>query len=555
MLVVFLFWIVLFCIFFALGDAFLYASLKVTGDKTQYSIINTFFIGLAIAAILACGLSLFTPLTKYIFLLILAFTVIYGVYRRKKMTKSIIEFVKELRSLSVWGKIVYTLIIIIVLYHSGAFSNAYDQFLYHQQHIKWLQEYGVVNGLANLHMRLGFNSSSLSITSLFAFHPDLKISFTALNGLSLFVFASWLTIKAQKSKETVASFAYLFTLVIFVQFYAVELSSTSTDVLVNIVATYLLLNCFFERECKGNYLQLAILPVFCVTLKLSSAPIIILSLFAFYQLFKNRQYRSLTFSLTTVTLLFGVWLAQNIILTGYLIFPFPEIDLFSFDWKVPSDIVAQEKIITYNWARGIETSSATPFGWISSWWSPIQPVHKIIYGLSILALLLSPLAIIKVKKEKMILLGCIVSIIGAIFGFLTAPALRFSLGFVVPVIFIPLLPLTLVGAKNIGRYVLIPLQYGLLTTLIAFHMWYISMATIDKSNSGLTYLRAQYIKPFPISYAGISAIFDTIIIKDVEIYVPQNGFSYDGKLPNTPYIKKGLEPRRTDIRDGFRIKE
>ena len=230
MLVVFLFWIVLFCIFFALGDAFLCASLKVTGDKTQYSIINTFFIGLAIAAILACGLSLFTPLTKYIFLLILAFTVIYGVYRRKKMTKSIIEFVKELRSLSVWGKIVYTLIIIIVLYHSGAFSNAYDQFLYHQQHIKWLQEYGVVNGLANLHMRLGFNSSSLSITSLFAFHPDLKISFTALNGLSLFVFASWLTIKAQKSKETVASFAYLFTLVIFVQFYAVELSSTSTDV-------------------------------------------------------------------------------------------------------------------------------------------------------------------------------------------------------------------------------------------------------------------------------------------------------------------------------------
>jgi hypothetical protein len=46
----------------------------------------------------------------------------------------------------------------------------YDTGLYHIQSIKWIEEYGVTPGLANLHGRFGFNSNLFTIiaqTSLF----------------------------------------------------------------------------------------------------------------------------------------------------------------------------------------------------------------------------------------------------------------------------------------------------------------------------------------------------------------------------------------------------
>ncbi|EMO63800.1 hypothetical protein LEP1GSC133_1179, partial [Leptospira borgpetersenii serovar Pomona str. 200901868] len=46
--------------------------------------------------------------------------------------------------------------LIFFLYPPSPF--AYDSGLYHIQSIKWIQEYSVVPGLANLHGRFGFNS-------------------------------------------------------------------------------------------------------------------------------------------------------------------------------------------------------------------------------------------------------------------------------------------------------------------------------------------------------------------------------------------------------------
>jgi len=44
---------------------------------------------------------------------------------------------------------------------------AYDTDLYHAQTVRWINEYGTVKGLGNLHSRLGFNSLWLALASLF----------------------------------------------------------------------------------------------------------------------------------------------------------------------------------------------------------------------------------------------------------------------------------------------------------------------------------------------------------------------------------------------------
>lgn len=44
----------------------------------------------------------------------------------------------------------------------------YDTGLYHAQAIRWIEEYGVVPGLANLHSRFGYNSASFALSAFFS---------------------------------------------------------------------------------------------------------------------------------------------------------------------------------------------------------------------------------------------------------------------------------------------------------------------------------------------------------------------------------------------------
>ena len=46
----------------------------------------------------------------------------------------------------------------------------YDTGLYHAQSIRWIEEYGVVKGLGNLHCRLAYNSSSFALSALLKIH-------------------------------------------------------------------------------------------------------------------------------------------------------------------------------------------------------------------------------------------------------------------------------------------------------------------------------------------------------------------------------------------------
>ena len=44
----------------------------------------------------------------------------------------------------------------------------YDTYLYHAQAIRWIEEYGVVPGLGNLHHRFAYNNSVFSLQALFS---------------------------------------------------------------------------------------------------------------------------------------------------------------------------------------------------------------------------------------------------------------------------------------------------------------------------------------------------------------------------------------------------
>ena len=58
----------------------------------------------------------------------------------------------------------------------------YDTGLYHAQAIRWIEEYGVVPGLGNLHMRLAYNSAFMCLQALFSLEWLVGQSLHSLNG-------------------------------------------------------------------------------------------------------------------------------------------------------------------------------------------------------------------------------------------------------------------------------------------------------------------------------------------------------------------------------------
>ena len=77
-------------------------------------------------------------------------------------------------SKSLWRKknkavwLLYAGLTLLFAYGSSRGYMHYDTGLYHAQAIRWIEEYGVVPGLANLHSRFGYNSASFALSAFFS---------------------------------------------------------------------------------------------------------------------------------------------------------------------------------------------------------------------------------------------------------------------------------------------------------------------------------------------------------------------------------------------------
>ena len=71
-------------------------------------------------------------------------------------------------------------------------------------------------------------------------------------------------------------------------------------------------------------------------------------------------------------------------LTGYIIYPMAEVDLFNFDWEVSKNSVLDIKRWITSWARipmkNHDEVLAMPFKeWFSVWWNASLNINKIFY--------------------------------------------------------------------------------------------------------------------------------------------------------------------------------
>ncbi|WP_029904473.1 hypothetical protein [Prevotella sp. 10(H)] len=344
MLVNLLSWIVIFFVLFSFGDILLSLYNKVRRQKEEYNLLDRLLIGLCSLIIPLSVWSLWLPSNQIFLCVILIISAVYWIIWRKRAS-SIFENIKGLMNgLSQAQKVVLLSFILFTLYFFSWQQEVYDSLFYHYQNIRWNEEYAVVPGVANLDDRFGFNSNYFLLSAVFTFRFLLHEAVYPLQPLIVTAIGCWILYQVFVSKYEVKRVVILITYLLLFWVSITFLGNTSTDILPNFILFYIVARIIlYPQLLKDNYLLGFMLPVFLLTCKLSFFPVGLISLYLLYMLIKQKKYKVIVFLCLISLLILVPWLVRNVIISGYIIYPLYQLDLFSFDWKVPKEVAIREK--------------------------------------------------------------------------------------------------------------------------------------------------------------------------------------------------------------------
>ena len=449
------------------------------------------------------------------------------------------------------------LVVALILITSGKIVH-YDTDLYHAQSIRWIEEYGVVKGLGNLHNRLAYNSSIFCLHALFSMKFLVNQSLHNVNGFVTLILLGYsvCSLKAPRQNKFFVSDFLRLGLIIFLndkQNYFV-ISSSGSDQLALGLAFYILIKWISFLEDKENqdapYAYLCLLAVFDVSVKLSAAMIVLLALLPAVSLIKRKKWREIFCFIFTGIVIILPFLIRNVIISGYLLYPYPELDLFDVDWKMPAYTLIFDRNEIKAWGRGLNDVKlfGTPFKeWFFNWYASLDRSLRWLFILNVPA---TAVAFVYgfcrgLKKDWRDF--WIVFTVAACFilWFIAAPLPRYGGAYMI------LMPLLLLGKILSEEGKRKKYAIGKAAIIIIAIASYCMYPILNYSmNCEWKYKRkgADYAEYTVAEYK---------LGKEI-IYVPENGdqAGYHA-FPSTPYATRlGLiELRGDQLSEGFRMKE
>lgn len=348
-------------------------------------------------------------------------------------------------------------VLLFCMVHPGYFDSG----LYHIPSIRWYEQFRVIPGLGNLHGRLAFNSSFFVLSAIFGATSLMGQTLFLLNGFTLLVFCTCLITRISNCATPTGMRLFLVLLLTLALYYLLfPVSSPTPDLWATLLPVFVFLF-WFDTSPDGRpdrLILLVALVLLSLTVKLGTVPLLLflpLLLLRYRQSLDRRQSLLL---LTTSILLLGPWLIRNVLLSGYLLYPFPALDLFAVDWKIPLTAVQHEADYVTFWARfHIDEPDMDPARltwpltrWLPAWWRVLGDATTFgYYQLNrplVIAAGVSPLLMVvqglRVGLQPRRLWGAYaVALAGFLFWFLKAPEVRFGLAFLWMTTLLPWLPL------------------------------------------------------------------------------------------------------------------
>ncbi|MBK5721788.1 hypothetical protein JGH11_12985 [Dysgonomonas sp. Marseille-P4677] len=406
--------------------------------QENYNIPDSCILGVCFITITLPLSSLFLPSNHYVLAAYIFISSTYWLFNKEKLKQHVGTIRSIINKLSIVQIILLSLLIVATITTLLFTPSGYDQLYYHYQHIRWNEEYRIIPGLGNIEDRFGFNSNYFLISAIFTFR-FLFGDATYLFQSTLFVIIlCWIIVKIFTVKN---NFIYLISLAFMLVILCTSnlfLADSSTDIIpIIFIFYYAMKTTITPQWYKSKTLLAFILPISLITFKLSTAIFALISLGICIYILKNRNFKQIIFLLISAFLIIGLWCIRNIISTGYLVYPINEIDIFTFDWKMPKAILILQKYHILKWAEFV-------YDFQSIYWILDNGLngHKLLlftsminFALFLFSLIISPFIIIYsiIRKKKIdIAIYCIyfVLIIAIIHGFISAPDFRFMNGYI-----------------------------------------------------------------------------------------------------------------------------
>ncbi len=217
-----------------------------------------------------------------------------------------------------------------------------------------------------------------------------------------------------------------------------EMVSPASDYFMVLLVFYIVIRWLELIESKENsYYPYALLSLLCLTVltvKLSGALILLLALKPAVMMVKEKKGKDIVKFLSCGFLIVIPFLIRNVMLSGWLVYPFTSIDLFSFDFKIPRGMAEYDAKEIQVWGRGFSDVSRYDdplMKWLPEWIKRLDGSNKVFlfFALSGVVLLILTViyGIIKKKRDMMDFLHVAGTItICFLFWLLSAPLIRYG---------------------------------------------------------------------------------------------------------------------------------
>lgn len=572
MLAVLFSWIIITFILFSFGEMLASIYNRYCNRYEKYNLLDKILLGICFITMILSIWSLLLP-SNHVFLSVcIIISVLYWIVNKNKAQDLFLIIKNKGKQLSRKQKFIIAFFFILILIGNLWIPGVFDSLYYHHQNIRWNEEYAIVPGLGNLEDRFGFNSNYLLLSSIFTFRFIFGEALYTINSLLFIILWTWILYELFTSRYEIRR---VFILISFSLFYLISLIfiyDTSTDLLPNLIAFYLVAKLILSPESTlKNKLLFFILPVFMVTCKLSVFPFCIFSLYILIVLLKEKEYKTFSFNMVFGLLIGFVWLIRNVIISGYLIYPMYEIDLFSFDWKIPQSIaINAREYISFVGHEFFTFITTTPFStYRDPFW--VNILTLIIYVLCILFTIIILYKLI-VKRRNIPLsyyLSALVLFLCFVIWFKNGPDMRFIPG--ISTVFLSLGGAFIFYTKNkisipfiSTLYIVVLLLFNCLWTSREIYRCHLALqkaeTTVPTPYSRILFL--PYSQEWLELHSNIEKdIYKSAINNDIYIYISKLNVTYD-ILPAVAYNERGkfvnndcIEARGYSLQDGFRTKK
>jgi hypothetical protein len=411
-------------------------------------------LGMFFVSLVSTIFNFFLPLNPEIIFLILLVGIISAYAFRNQIITDL--------SISEKNVIFFCSLVVLILIPL-IWRDYYDTGLYHLPAMRWTLESPLTIGLANLHGRLGFNGLWTSLISVVdGFTVILNDPFFLLNGIMTVFFCSIAAIRSVKlyREQSSLQFSDIFLLLSLIPIFIYGtyfINSASPDyaiLILTLLIVYLYLYAYENvRFLKNIFIIAFLLSLFALTIKLSAIILCFCTVGSLvYYVYREHHfpikvstselltegrriiktyYAPFFLTLLTVT----IWLSRGILLSGYFLYPLPWTEIPDLPWTVPLSSAQSEQNWVMCWARNPGPdcmSSLHNWTWIPKWF--INNNQELCVPIGILLVAVVLLLVYKfqfkssfMRKEPFFHI-LIISTIGVIFWFLSAPALRFGFG-------------------------------------------------------------------------------------------------------------------------------